>query len=133
MYLFDTDTISHIIKRNPSLPFIKKLASISPEDQFTTTITVGELVYGAYRSNRPDYFLEKLDRQVWPNIQTLTFDEGSARVYGKMRAELEKKGISLSEPDIRIASIALHNNLTIVTGNVRHFSKVPMLKVENWL
>ncbi|HAG49939.1 MAG TPA: PIN domain nuclease [Deltaproteobacteria bacterium] len=133
MYLFDTDTISHIIKRNPSLPFIKKLASISPEEQFTTTITVGELIYGAYKSNRPAYFLEKLETVVWPNIQILSFDEGSAKVYGKMRAELEKKGISLSEPDMRIAAIALHNNLMIITGNVRHFSKVLLLRVENWL
>lgn len=133
MYLFDTDAISQIIKSNPPIPFIKKLASISPAQQFITTITVGELIYGAYKSNRPDYFIEKLEKLVLQNIQILSFDEGSAKTYGKIRAEMEKKGISLSEPDMRIASIALYNNLTIVTGNVRHFSKVPMLVVENWL
>lgn len=133
MYLFDTDTVSHIIKSSPSLPFIKRLALLSPKEQFTTTITFGELIYGAYKSSRPDYFLEKLEKLVWPNIRIVSFDEGSARVYGRMRAEMEKKGISLSEPDMRIAAIALHNNLTVVTGNVRHFSKVPNVKVENWL
>jgi tRNA(fMet)-specific endonuclease VapC len=133
MYLFDTDAISQIIKRIPSLSFIKRLASVSPANQFTTTITVGELVYGAYKSSRPSYFLEKLDRMVWPNINILSFDEDAAKIYGKTRAEMERKGIALSEPDMRISAIALCHNLTVVTGNARHFSKVQGLKVENWL
>lgn len=133
MYLFDTDTVSHIIKSNPSLSFIKRLALVSPEEQFITTITVGELIYGAHKSSRPDYFLEKLERLVWPNIRIVSFDEDAARVYGKVRAELEKKGISVSEPDMRIAAIALYNNFIIVTGNVKHFAKIPMIRIENWL
>jgi len=133
MYLFDTDSISQIIRQQPNLSFIKRLASISPDDQFTTTITVGEMVYGAYTSSRPSYFLEKLDRLVWPNINILSFDEAAAKTYGKVKAEMEKKGTVLSEPDMRISAIALHHNLTVVTGNTRHFSRVPGLKVENWL
>lgn len=133
MYLFDTDAVSQIIKSRPSLSFIKKLASVSPEKQFTTTITVGELVYGAYKSNRTEYFLEKLDRLVFSNIQALPFDECSAKVYGKLRAQLEGKGVSISEPDLRIASIAMSNNLIIVTGNVRHFSRISELSIENWI
>lgn len=133
MYLFDTDAISQIIRKTPALSFIKRLASVSPDDQFTTTITVGELVYGAYKSDRPSYFLEKLDMIVWPNINILPFDEEAAKIYGGKKAEMEKKGIVLSEPDMRISAIALHHNLTIVTGNTRHFSKVHGLMVENWL
>jgi len=133
MYLFDTDSISQIIRQQPNLSFIKRLASISPDDQFTTTITVGEMVYGAYKSSRPSYFLEKLDRLVWPNINILSFDEAAAKTYGKVKAEMEKKGTVLSEPNMRISAIALHHNLTVVTGNTRHFSRVPGLKVENWL
>jgi len=133
MYLFDTDAISQIIKKNPSLPFIKRLASILPEHQFTTTITVGEMVYGAYKSNRPSYFIEKLDSMVWPNINILPFDKGAAKIYGRLRADMEKRGLTLTEPDMRIASIALHHGLIVVTGNVRHFSKVHGLKIENWL
>ncbi len=133
MYLFDTDAISQIIKSRPYLFFIKRLASVSPEEQFTTTITVGELVYCAYKSTRPSYFLEKLDRLVWPNINILSFDEDAAKIYGKVRAEMEKKGLTLSEPDMRISAIALQHNLTVVTGNTRHFSKVTGLRLENWL
>jgi predicted nucleic acid-binding protein len=133
MYLFDTDSISQIIKKNPSISFIKKIVSVLPEHQFTTTITVGELVYGAYKSNRPSYYMEKLDSMVWPNINILSFDEDAAKVYGKLRAEMEKKGVVLTEPDMRIAAIAVHHGLTVVTGNTRHFSKVHRLKVENWI
>lgn len=97
MYLFDTDALSQAIKKSPSILFIRKLASVDPEKQFTTTITVGELVYGAYKSNRPEYFIEKLEKSVWPNIQILPFDEGSVKVYGKLRADMERKGTPLTE------------------------------------
>jgi tRNA(fMet)-specific endonuclease VapC len=133
MYLFDTDAISEIIKKNPSISFIKRLASIEPEKQFTTAITVGELVYGAYKSNRPEYFIEKLKELVWPNVQIIPFNEGSATVYGKLRAEMEKRGTPLTEPDLRIAAIAMHEGLIVVTGNTRHFSKIPGLAIENWI
>lgn len=133
MYLFDTDAVSQIIRKDPPLHFIRRLANISPEKQFTTTITVGEMVYGAYKSNRPEYFMEKLENIILPNICILPFDEGSSRIYGKLRAELEKKGTPLMEADLRIASIALNNDLIVITGNVKHFLKVPRLLVENWL
>lgn len=63
----------------------------------------------------------------------MPFDEGSSRIYGKLRAELEKKGTPLMEADLRIASIALYNDFVVITGNVKHFLKVPRLLVENWL
>lgn len=132
-YLFDTDTLSGIIKRNPALALIRRLATLEPDQQFTSSITVGELVHGAFKSDRPDFFLEKLNKLVWPNIQVLPFDEEAAGVYGRLRAELEKQGASLSEPDLRIAAIAKHRDLTLITGNLKHFSKVPGLGVENWL
>jgi tRNA(fMet)-specific endonuclease VapC len=132
-YLFDTDALSQIIKKNPSLTFIRRLASIEPEEQCTTTLTVGELVYGAHKSGRPGYFIEKLEKLVWPHIHILPFDEGAANVYGRLRAELEKKGMPLNEPDLRIASIALDRGLVVITGNLKHFSRVPDLRVEDWL
>jgi tRNA(fMet)-specific endonuclease VapC len=133
MYLFDTDILSNLLKRNPSPVLLRRLATLPSEAQFTSAITVGELIYGAYRSERPDYFLRKLEQLVWPNIIVLPFDEKAARSYGRLRAELEEAGTPLSEPDMRIASIALANNLTLVTANIQHFLKVKKLQVENWL
>jgi tRNA(fMet)-specific endonuclease VapC len=133
VYLFDTDALSQVIKKNPSAGFIRRLAALEPEQQFTTSITVGELVYGAYKSGRAEYFLGKLDKLVWPNINILAFDEEAAKVYGRLRAALEKKGTILAEPDMRIASIAISHGLTVITGNLRHFSRVPGLSVEDWI
>ncbi|MBZ0170601.1 tRNA(fMet)-specific endonuclease VapC [Candidatus Methylomirabilis lanthanidiphila] len=133
MYLFDTDTISNLLTKRPSPGLVRRLAGIAPRHQFTSAITVGELTYGAFRSARPDYFLHKLDQLVWPNVTILAFDEAAARVYGSLRAELERGGIPISEPDLRIASIALVHQLTVITGNIRHFSRISSLRVENWL
>jgi tRNA(fMet)-specific endonuclease VapC len=54
-------------------------------------------------------------------------------VYGRLRAQLEREGRRIGEPDLRIAAIALARDLTLVTGNVRHFQRVPDLRIENWL
>ena len=133
MYLFDTDTLSNLVKRSPSSVLLSRLARIRRGDQFTTTITVGEMVYGAYKSDRPYYFLDKLNRLLLPKLTVLSFDEPAAREYGRLRATLEKAGTPMAEPDLRIASICLVGDLTLITGNVSHFSKVPGLRVENWM
>lgn len=133
MFLFDTDTLSNIIRRTPASTLLDKLIKTPQEQKFTTTITVGEMVYGAYRTPNPDYFLEQLSNRVWPGLKFLSFDKPSAQIYGKLRADLERQGITISEPDLRIASITLTNGLTLITGNVRHFEKIPGLSIENWL
>jgi tRNA(fMet)-specific endonuclease VapC len=63
----------------------------------------------------------------------LPFDEAAAERYGVLRARLERDGRRPAEPDLGIASIALSRDATLVTGNVRHFARVPDLRVENWL
>lgn len=133
MFLFDTDTLSNIIRRTPPSTLLDKLIQTPQEQKFTTTITVGEMIYGAYRTPNPDYFLEQLSSRVWPGLKFLSFDKPSAQIYGKLRADLERQGITIGEPDLRIASITLTNRLTLITGNVRHFARIPGLSIENWL
>jgi tRNA(fMet)-specific endonuclease VapC len=133
MFIFDTDVISNVLKMNPSPSLLRRIACISPDEQFTTAITIGELVFGAFRSRRPQYFLDKLKELVIPNIQILSFNESSAYIYGELRAELEAKGQPIAEPDLRIASIALNHDSILVTGNTKHFSRIPALKIEDWI
>ncbi len=133
MFLFDTDILSQVLKPSPSPNLLVRLAEVPPEQQFTTAITVGEMVYGAHRSTRREHFLRQLEERVWPAVRILPFDRFAGEVYGQLRAELERAGTPLAEPDLRIAAIAVANNLTMVTGNVRHFSRVPGLRVENWI
>jgi tRNA(fMet)-specific endonuclease VapC len=132
MYCFDTDTLSAVIRRDPPLGLIRRLAQLPAAEQFTTTITLGELLYGAARKGSPK--LTARVRDVVAIASTvLPFDERAAEVYGPLRADLEAEGRRLDEPDLRIASIALSRSLTVVTENVRHFARVPGLAVENWL
>ena len=132
MYCFDTDVLSATMRREPDLALIRRLAQLLPTEQFTTAITLGELLYGAER--RGSDRLRKTVRELLAGALTvLPFDEAAAGVYGPLRAQLESSGEPLAEPDLRIASIALDRDLTLVTANVRHFDRVPDLTVENWL
>lgn len=133
MYLFDTDVLSYLLKRAPSPTLLTRLAAVPGEHQFTSAITVGEMVYGAYRSPRREQLLQQLEDRLWPNLRILPFNRAAAETYGRLRAGLEQAGTPLSEPDLRIAAIAMTHRLTVVTGNERHFSRVPGLQVENWL
>ncbi len=134
MYLFDTDVISNLLKRHPSTILIAKLASIPPEKQFTSSITLGELVHGAYRlKGRTQALMEQIDNVLLANLSILPFDSAAARRYGELRAHLESQGILTGDADLRIASIALSRDLTVVTGNIRHFERIPGLAIDNWL
>ena len=132
MYCFDTDTLSAVIRRDPPLSLIRRLARTPPEEQFTTAVTLGELLYGAAKRGSAT-LTQKVRELVIGALPVLPFDERAAEVYGPLRARLEADGRRLDEPDLRIASIALSRGLVVVTGNVRHFGRVPDLKVENWL
>lgn len=131
-YCFDTDIISAAIKRAPPMHLVRRLATIAPHDQFTTSITVGELIYGARRVGRPD-LSSRVENAVRRAQTVLPFDAPAARLFGTLKADLERQGTPLAEPDLRIASIALSRGLTLVTRNVRHFARVPGLVVENWI
>jgi tRNA(fMet)-specific endonuclease VapC len=134
MYLLDTDILGNLLKPSPSTSLIARLASIPAQQQCTSAITLGELVYGASRLGaRATALLGRIEQVLLPNLPILPFDSDAARRYGALRAHLEQEGLPLAEGDLRIAAIALAHGLTLVTGNVRHFSRVPGLAVENWL
>jgi predicted nucleic acid-binding protein len=132
VYCFDTDVLSWIVRRDPPLHLVRRLATTPPGQQFTTAVTLGELLYGTARRGSSS-LLQRVRTLILQGITVLPFDEAAAEVYGPLRARLEGEGRRLAEPDLRIASIALVNGLTLVTGNVRHFARVPDLVVENWL
>ncbi|MGI8730429.1 MAG: PIN domain-containing protein [Solirubrobacteraceae bacterium] len=132
MYCLDTDVLSAIVRRDPPLHLIRRLARTPATEQCTTAITLGELLYGVQRRGSPA-LAERVQRLIASAGAVLSFDELAARHYGPLRAELEREGRRIAEPDLRIASIALSRDTTLVTGNVRHFARVPGLRVENWL
>jgi len=133
MYLFDTDIITNIFKPSPSQTLLARLATIEQRHQYISTTTIAEIVYGAWKSSRPEYHLDNLQKILLPAINIVGFDAKAAYVCGQIRARLEKDGTPLALADLEIASIAIANHLTLVSGNLRHFARIKELAVDNWL
>lgn len=132
MYLFDTDVITNILKKKPSSKLTDRLAPLIKSEQFISTITIFEIVYGAHRSSRKDFHLQNLEKILIPSVNILTFDSRAAYVCGMLRAQLETEGQSIALADLEIASIAVANDLILITGNIKHFERIKELKMENW-
>ena len=125
--------MSRVVKAAPPQALIERLSKVPRALQFTTSINAAEVFYGACRTARRDELIRAFEDLVLSRLTVLPFDIESARVFGRLKTSLEACGLPRSEPDLRIAAIALQHRLTIVTGNVRHFSDIPGLAVENWL
>jgi len=132
MYCFDTDTISALLWPRPPLPLVRRLARTPVSEQCTSAITVAELLYGSARRGSPR-LRDALTNVLHQALPILGFDRAAAEHYAELRHALEQAGTPLARADLQIASIALAHDLTLVTGNVRHFERVPGLRVENWL
>ncbi len=137
MYLFDTDILSWLAKKRRPEGLMSRLTAIPAAMQFTTAINVAEIYHGIYRLDVGDSargrLLEFFEGQIFPRLGVLPFEKEDARAYGRLRAALERAGRPRFEPDLQIAAIALRHELTVVTGNVRHFKGIAGLRVEDWL
>jgi len=128
-YLFDTDAISEVLKQRPSATYLRWLSAVPRGDQFTSAVVVGELYKGAFRSAHAARHLQNIEGRVLPALTVLPYDLGTARVFGQVQARLEDEGRVIADADLQIAATALHHGLEIVTGNLRHFRRVPGLRI----
>jgi predicted nucleic acid-binding protein len=133
MYLFDTDAITNILKKSPSKNLVKRLKSVSKRESFISTITLGEIIYGAFKSKNKENHLKNLKTVLLPMINILSFDSRAAFFFGRIRAELESEGNIIPHADIQIAAIAIARNLVLITGNTGHFVRIPGLEVQDWI
>lgn len=129
-YLFDTDAISEALRKRPAAAYIQWLQTIPRESQYTSTIVIGELYKGAYRSAASTRLLRKIQQTIIPRLTLLPFDLKTAQIYGQTYAELEQVGQPLAHADLQIAATALQHGLEFVTGNLQHFSRVPGLIIN---
>ena len=133
MFLFDTDIYTNVLRKIPSEKLLNRLKKVPRRDQFTTTITIGEVYYGLMKASDRTKLLKLFEDILLPRATILPFDFPAAKKYGDIRSFLEKQGTPLSHADLQIASIALSMKMTLITGNLKHFRRVPQLTVENWL
>ena len=131
MILLDTDTLSELMRPRPLRRLVARLERVPAAEQATTSITLGEIAYGARKANR----LELYDRAVGllHGVKILDFDRAAAEQYGEIRLVLERAGVRLADPDLRIAAIARTTDRVLVSGNVKHFIRVPGLRSEDWM
>lgn len=132
-FLFDTDAISEILKKKPAPDYIEWLSEVPPEKQFASAVTFGELFRGAFRSSDPHRHLRNIDLKVLPVLTVLPYDFEVSRVYGRLHAGLSESGSLVEDADLQIAATAVHHGLQVVTGNLRHFERIPGLKIHRVL
>ncbi len=132
-FLFDTDAISELLRPRPLASYLVWIRTVSREDQFVSAVTVGELFKGAYRSVAKEKHLRNIEERILPAVTVLPYDIATARVFGEIRAHLEDQGRILPDADLQIAATAIHHGLELVTGNVRHFERIPKLQLNSIL
>jgi tRNA(fMet)-specific endonuclease VapC len=128
--VLDTNTCVYALKHQGRV--VDRLRDQSPDDLGVTIITVAELWFGARKSTRPAATRREIDAFLEP-LGVVPFDRAAAEVYADIRFDLERTGRPIGERDLMIASIASARDLTVVTHNLSEFSRVPHLKIEDWL
>lgn len=126
-YLIDTDVVIDYLRAKLELKkdFLESGAGIS-------VITLGELVYGAYKSNSPQHTIKvALSFIRESNLQIIDLNQESIFNFGQLKANLEIKGERLEDFDLLIAATAIANNLTLVTRNIKHFKRMKGLKLND--
>ncbi len=129
-YLLDTNICIYIGKRKPARA-LSHLERLGPGDVGMSVVTYLELVYGAWKSQHREENLERIE-QLEHLIPAQPLEASVARHFGRLRTELERRGSPLGAYDMLIAAHALSLGLTLVTNNVREFSRVAGLRLENW-
>lgn len=130
-YLLDTNICIYAINgRHPALS--QRLLSIHPDDIFISSITVGELEYGAAKSKWGGRTRQVMHAFL-ANYAILPFSEADGILFGQLRAHLAGKGTPIGAYDVMIAAQGIVRGLTIVTHNTGEFSRVPNIVLEDWV
>ena len=130
-YMLDTNICIYIIKQKPAF-VLERFRQTEISEISISSITLSELFYGVSKSSKPEQNLMALTQFVAP-LEILPFGGEAAQYYGDLRARLEKQGTPIGSLDMLIAAHALSIDSTLVTNNEKEFSRVPSLKIENWV
>ena len=133
-YLLDTNILIEFMCGTPSV--VNKIIQIGFDKCCTSVLSMHELYYGAYNAKKRSdkCFRQEMDRieRLLTKLTVLSL-ETKRDVYGNIKYSLESKGQIIDEFDMMIAGHAISEGLTVVTNNLKHFDRIPDLKVENWM
>jgi tRNA(fMet)-specific endonuclease VapC len=128
-WMLDTDTCIAIIKKHPVA--LKKLRGKSIGRVGLSSITLGELAFGAAKSSRPNDAHDALHEFLLA-LEIAAFDDQSAMRYGEVRAALARDGKPIGPLDTLIGSHARSLDVILVTHNTREFARIKDLRLEDW-
>ncbi|GJL84087.1 MAG: ribonuclease VapC [marine bacterium B5-7] len=129
-YLLDTNILSDLV-RNPQGVVATRITKAGEDTVCTSIIVAAELRYGATKSNSAK-LAERIDL-ILSALEILPLETPADHQYAALRHHLTRQGTLTGPNDLLIAAHALANDLTVITANIGEFSRVPGLKVENWL
>lgn len=130
-YLPDTNVWIHYLK-DPTGELARSIAKRSAEQIVTCSVVRAELLHGAEKYGNRDRRRRLVETTLAPYV-SFPFDDESASRYASIRRDLEQRGAIIGPYDLQIAAIGLAQGATVVTDNVAEFSRVPGLRVENWM
>jgi len=128
-YMLDTNIIIYIMKNRPAQ--VKKRFKQHNEQLSISSITLGELVFGAEHSQQQERNLSDIEAMI-ARLEVLPFDNKPAYHFGQIRAALYNIGKPIGPYDMMIAGHARSSGLILVTNNIKEFERVPGLQFENW-
>lgn len=128
IYLLDTDICVELLRRRK--PVVGRIQRASPADLTVSAMTLAELEYGILLHPTPEGARARLDHFLAAPIEVLPFDGSVAPIHARLRAQLRSQPIGAH--DLIIAAVALAHELVLVTHNVREFTRVDGLRVEDW-
>ena len=129
-YLLDTNILIYTIKNRPKQ--VRAMFNRHSQQMSISTVTVGELIYGAERSSQPERNMADIEGLI-ARLEVLEFDASAAYHFGQLRAELYSKGQPIGPYDMMLAGQARSRGLILVSNNVKEFERVPGLRMENWV
>lgn len=127
-YLLDANAVIALLNDTAS-PIARRVRRNAPRDFGVSAVVIYELYYGAFKSQRVEQNVARVDAL---QFSVLEFDEEDARQAGQIRAHLAAKGTPIGPYDVLIAGQARARELTLITHNTSEFQRVPGLKVEDW-
>ena len=128
-YMLDTNICIYVIKNYPEK--LRERFNLLAEQLCISSVSLGELHYGAQKSARRLDNLRAIEEFV-ARLDVLAFSSKAAVHYGQLRAELERAGTPCGLHDMLIGAHARSEGLIVVTNNIREFTRMPGLRVENW-
>ena len=129
-YLLDTNACINYLNY-PGSAIYQAIQSVPSDDIAVCSVVKAELFFGSMNSKNPTQNL-MIQNRFLRNFVSFAFDDRAAELYAEIRAHLSSIGKLIGPYDMLIASIAIANHLTLVTNNVREFSRVPGLVIEDW-